>query len=67
MPEGRELRELADSQYDSASQFAKAIRLPRQRGNKITNGVKEPDVVELHILEKALHGSTGGRAQIFLR
>lgn len=67
MQKVRELRGLIYSQYDSESEFAKAIGWPRQRINKITSGAKEPTVAELNVLAKALNKSVGDMAQIFLR
>ncbi|WP_185741092.1 helix-turn-helix transcriptional regulator [Clostridium sp. KNHs216] len=67
MQKVRELRGLIYSQFDSETEFAKAIGWPRQRVNKITNGTKEPDIDELSVLAKALNKSVGEIAQIFLR
>lgn len=67
MDKVKELRGLIYGQYDSESQFAKAVGWPRQRVSKITNGVKEPDIGELNVLAKALNKSVGEIAQIFLR
>ena len=67
MEKVRELRGLIYSQYDSETEFANAIGWPKQRVNKITGGVKEPDLGELNTLAKALNVSVGEMAQIFLR
>ena len=67
MPKVRELRGLIYENFDSEAQFANAIGWPRQRVNKITTGVKEPDIDELNTLAQALHKSIGDMAQIFLR
>lgn len=67
MEKVRELRGLIYSQYDSETEFANAIGWPKQRVNKITGGVKEPNIDELNALSKALNVSVGEMAQIFLR
>lgn len=63
----RELRSIIYGKYDSESQFAKELGWKKQRLNKITNGKKEPDVVELNALASALGISVDSIAQIFLR
>lgn len=63
----RELRSLIYSKYDSEAQFAEQIGWPRQRLSKITNGQKEPTVVELNTIAKGLGRSVEEIAQIFLR
>ena len=60
------LRRLIYSVYDSEAQCAAVIQWSRQRLNRITNGVKEPDVNELHALAGALHRSVAEIAEIFL-
>lgn len=67
MEKVKELRGLIYSQYDSESQMAETIGWERQRINKITNGVKEPDIRELSVLAAALKCSVEDIAQIFLR
>lgn len=67
MEKVKELRGLIYSQYNSETEFAHFIGWPRQRVNKITNGLKEPDINELNVLAEALNVSVGEMAQIFLR
>jgi transcriptional regulator with XRE-family HTH domain len=62
----KELRGLIYSKFDSESEMAKKLGWPRQRLNKITNGIKEPDIKELNELAEALDKSVGDIAQIFL-
>jgi len=62
----RKLRAMIFGLYDSESDFAAAIGWSRQRLNKITNGIKEPDVEELNTLANGLKSSVGDIAQIFL-
>ena len=63
----RELRGAIYNSYDTEAQFAKAIGWPRQKLNKITNGVKEPTVVEINTLAVGLGLSVEEVAQFFLR
>lgn len=63
----RELRSIIYGKYDSESQFAQVLGWEKQRLNKITNGKKEPDVVELNALASGLGVSVDNIAQIFLR
>ena len=62
----KELRGLIYSKFDSESEMAKFLGWPRQRLNKITNGIKEPDIKELNELAEALGRSVGDIAKIFL-
>lgn len=62
----KELRGLIYSKFDSESEMANFLGWPRQRLNKITNGIKEPDIKELNQLAEALGKSVGDIAQIFL-
>lgn len=63
----KELRGLIYSHYDSESEFAQKLQWPRQRLNKITNGIKEPSIEELNALSRGLGVSVNDMAQIFLK
>lgn len=63
----KELRLLILSQYDSEADLARSIGWTRQRLNKITNGVKVPNVQEVNELAKALKVSTDTITKIFLK
>ncbi len=62
----REFRSLIYKYFDSEADFAKEINWPRQRVNKITNGVKVPSIDELYVFSSPLKTSVGDLAQIFL-
>lgn len=61
------LRGLIYAQFDSETDLARQLNWPKQRLNKITNGIKEPNVEELYALSSALGVPIGDMAQIFLR
>lgn len=61
------LDKLIHESYKNESACARAMGWARQRLNKITTGVKEPDVSELNELAIALHKSVGEIAEFFLR
>lgn len=63
----KELRALIYGSYNSESEMADFMGWKRQRLNKITNGKKEPDLVEINELSRALDKSVEEIAQIFLR
>lgn len=63
----REFRGLIYQMYDSEADFARKIGLPRQKINKITNGIREPNIDELNIFAQALQRPVGEIAEIFLR
>jgi transcriptional regulator with XRE-family HTH domain len=63
----RELRGLIYAQYDSEADMAKTLKWTRQRLSKITNGAKEPDVLELNEISAALDCPVDDVVQIFLR
>lgn len=63
----KELRGLIYNKFDSESDMARFLGWPRQRLNKITNGMKEPDVKELNEIAEALEKSVGDIAKIFLQ
>ena len=62
----KELRGLIYGKFNSESEMARFLGWPRQRLNKITNGIKEPDVKELNELAITLGKPVGDIAQIFL-
>ena len=55
-----------DAGYRSESAMANSLGWPRQRLNKITNGIKEPDLQELDAISQALHRPIGEVARFFL-
>lgn len=63
----KELRGMIYSKYNSESDFANSLGWPRQKLNKITNGIKEPTIEELNQLSIGLDVSVEAMAQIFLR
>lgn len=67
MAKVRELRGLIYSKFDTESDMAKCLKWPRQRLSKITNGSKEPDVMELNAIASALSRPVDDIVQIFLR
>ena len=67
MKKVRELRGIIYSQYDTEADLASQLGWPAQRLNKITNGVKEPDLEELNALSEALNRPVSELLQIFLR
>lgn len=63
----KELRGLIYGKFDSESDMARVLGWPRQKLNKITNGIKEPDIKELNAIANALEKTVGELAQIFLK
>jgi transcriptional regulator with XRE-family HTH domain len=61
-----QLRGLIYGEFNSESDFARRLGWSRQKLNKITNGVKEPDITELNEMSKLLNKTVGDLAQIFL-
>ena len=62
----RELCALIHSKYDSESEFARKLGWDRRRLNKITTGVKEPDLQEAAEIASGLDTSITCIANIFL-
>lgn len=60
------LCEAIKSQYKSEAECARALGWPRQRLNKITSGVKEPDVHEVNELACKLQKTIGEVCEFFL-
>ncbi len=48
----KELKGLIYSKFNSESDLARHLGWARQKLNKITNGIKEPDITELNELAK---------------
>lgn len=63
----REFRGLIYSKFDSESELARHLNWPRQKLNKITNGVRQPDLQEIDALSKPLGVTPNQLMQIFLR
>ncbi len=61
-----ELDKLIHETYKNESACARAMGWHRQRLNKITTGIKEPDVTELNEIAVALNKTVGEIAEIFL-
>lgn len=66
MAKVRELSGLIHAKYDSESDMARELGWPRQRLNRITNGVKEPDLEEAALIAGCLGVSLDRIAGIFL-
>ena len=66
MAKNLELNGLIHSKYESESAFARALGWPRQRLNKITSGVKEPDISETVMMARKLDVTVDRLADIFL-
>lgn len=67
MKKVRELRGIIYSQFDTEAELASRLGWSAQRLNKITNGIKEPDLEELNQLSEALNRPVSDLLQIFLR
>lgn len=63
----KELRGLIYSKFNSEAEFARQLGWSRQKLNKITNGGKAPNVLELNALAIPLNKSVGEMAEIFLK
>lgn len=61
-----ELKNQILQKYKSESEMARSMKWPRQKLNKITNGVKVPDVGEISELSQALNISISRVASFFL-
>lgn len=61
-----ELRGLIYAKFNSESDMARHLGWARQRLNKITSGMREPNIAELNELARALEVPIGDLAQIFL-
>lgn len=62
----RAFRGLIYSQFDSESDFARALGWPRQAVNKLSNGIKQPDLEEIDAMAKVLNVSELELMHIFL-
>jgi len=62
----KELRSLIFREYDSEAAFARALGWSRQKVNKMTNGVYEPNVQEINDMAVALKTNVEKIIQIFL-
>lgn len=62
----RPLRVLIYEKYDSESKMAETLGWSKQKLNRITNGLKEPNVQELERISQCLDKSLSEIAQIFL-
>ena len=60
------LKQRIISKYGSEAEMARCIKWPRQRLNKITNGIKVPDVDEISTIASALGLSISATAKFFL-
>lgn len=54
------------AKYGSEAEMARRIKWSRQRLNKITNGIKIPDVDEISVMASALGLSISTTAKFFL-
>ena len=59
-------RGLIYSNYDSEAALARELGWTRQKVNKISNGVKVPNLQEVDALSKALKTNPNDLVQIFL-
>lgn len=66
MAKVRELCGLIHSKYDTEAELARELGWNRQKLNRITNGTKEPDLVEATAIAKALDVSIERIANIIL-
>lgn len=62
----KELRALIYGKFNSETEMAKSLGWSRQRLNKITTGIKTPDLWELRDLSNELKTPISTMAQIFL-
>lgn len=62
----RELSGLIHGHYDTETQLAKKLGWSKQKLNRITNGMKEPDLAEAAAIATALDVSIDQIATIFL-
>ena len=66
MPKNKELSSLIHRRYDSEAAFARDLGWTRQRLNKLTTGVKEPDISEAALMAEKLEVSVDSLVTIFL-
>lgn len=66
MPKNKELSSLIHRRYDSEAAFARDLGWTRQRLNKLTTGVKEPDISEAALMAEKLEVSVDSLVSIFL-
>lgn len=59
-------RGLIYTNFDSESEFARVLGWPRQAVNKLSNGIKQPDLREIDAMAKVLHVSELDLMHIFL-
>ena len=57
MPKNPNLNGLIHKNYDSESEMAISMGWSRQRLNRITNGKKVPDLIEVNCIANALNTS----------
>lgn len=62
-----EFHSIVASLYDSEALLARDLGWTRQRLNKISNGVKQPNLQEVDTLSAVLHVEPGELIAIFLR
>lgn len=60
------LRQLIYQKYKSEAKMASALNWTRQHLNRITNGIKEPDIHEISELSKLLDIPVDEMIQFFL-
>ena len=63
----KKFRLLILSKYDSEAALARKLNWAKQKLNKMTNGIKLPNVQEVNELSKALDVTTDTIIQIFLK
>lgn len=61
------LKSMILEKFHSESKMASELGWPRQRLNKITNGVKEPDLEEVEAIAEKLGSTFSDVAHIFLQ
>ena len=66
MPKNKELSSLIHRRYDREAAFARDLGWTRQRLNKLTTGVKEPDISEAALMAEKLEVSVDSLVTIFL-
>lgn len=67
MAKNKALCNAIKNHYKSEAECARALGWPRQRLNKITSGIKEPDVHEVNELAVGLQKSVGEVCEFFLQ
>lgn len=66
MAKNLQLNGIIHSKFESESKMAAEMGWSRQRLNKITNGQRVPDLIEVDDMAKALDSSFSDLAHIFL-